>query len=378
MVFLEKVKQYWAFVISIILIGVITYYSTFYPDISRWWFVGLIVVSTILCFIDKIKNDKDFDKIINSLRKINISSEMRNKILDKQIEMNTNWIEKKEVSLNLLNKLISEGYIDREEIYKPFTTHEIFALYCFPVFPVVSENNKIIYRLNKRLYPGFLKSMGFIRLHSRRGLFYVISKDRLARELKNTFILKQYILGKVAEFLPTEWTLYLTGLKKRKRIILKKEYLKLKDANYKEHIKFNILLLNTDLSENNIGYLENERVFNDEFNNFLKGQIDLTKINIQKEVMGKVVNFVKGLSFELFFFEEKVADLKKLKSIEGNIKSKLEIKSWRDYLSKNDEDLANLIKEAGFTTKKSLEYSKLLKQRIKEYSEALRDLRIAS
>ena len=58
------------------------------------------------------------------------------------------------------------------------------------------------------------------------------------------------------------------------------------------------------------------------------------------------------------------------------IKSNLEIKSWGDYLSKNDDDLANLIKEAGFTSKKSLEYAKLLKQRVKEYSEALRDLRI--
>jgi|SRR3989339_1708536 len=378
--FWKKVGQYWAFILSIILIGIITYYSVFYPNISKWWFIGIIAISTIASFIDKIKNDGDFESVIDNL-KINLNKNgasivERNKILDKQIKITKEWNEKKEVSLNLLNRLINKGLIDREEINKPFDNSEIFALYCFPTTHQIKRDNQVVHHIGNRIYPEFLQSLGFIRLHG-IGLFYVISKERLAKELQSTFELKRYILDKVNEIIKREWAEYLDSIKNNRSKYVRSKYQQISSLDYKDVLKFNILLMNTDISENNIGYLNNKRAFSNEFNNYLKQQVDLNKINIEKSVKGKIINFVNSISFELFFFEEKKADLDKLKKEEQQIKNNLKIDKWADYLNKNDSDIAIEISKAGFLQIKSLEYARLLKQRVKEYTEALRELRIS-
>lgn len=47
-----------------------------------------------------------------------------------------------------------------------------------------------------------------------------------------------------------------------------------------------------------------------------------------------------------------------------------------DYLTKNEDDMAGEITKAGFSPEKSLNYAKLLKKRVNEYSSALRELGI--
>ncbi len=376
MTFWSKVKQYWISIINLILLCIITYLSIKYPNIPSFWFILILLISLIFSFIKEVQQSHDYEKLTALIQANKDSDKERDKILKQQIKNNEEWQNKKGISLNLLDKLLNEGLIDREDTHKPFSSHEIFALYCFPTFPTLSKDGKMIYRIDKRLYPNFLKNLGFIRLHLRKGLFYVIQKERLEKKLQNTFILKKYILDCIGELLPKEWNTYLEGLKKSRKKILNEEYNKLKDKNYKDYVKFNILLLNTDLSENNIGYLEGKRAFNNEFHNFLLGQVDLRKINVSKEVKGRIIEFINRISFELFFFEEKKSDLDKLKAKEQDIKSNLNIIKWEDYLSKNEQDLANEISKAGFSESKSLEYARLLKQRIGLYLEALKDLKI--
>lgn len=376
----KKIKQYWAFVASLALVGIITYMSIFYTDISKWWFVGIILVSIIISFVDKLKEDDDFTNMINkfksNINKDRETREKQNEVLNKQIEINRIWREKKEISLNLLNKLINKGLIDREEANKPFDNYQIFALYCFPTTHQIKRNNDVVHRMGERIYPKFLKDLGFIRLHIRKGLFYIISKDRLTKELRNTFELKKHILAKINYIIKREWELYLESVKNSRSKYVKSQYQELANLDYKDVLKFNILLMNTDINENNIGYLNDKRAFSNEFNNYLKTQVDLTKIGVKKDSKAKIKDYVNSISFELFFFEEKKEDLQKLKNIESQIKMNLEINEWNDYLNKNDEDLAREIFKAGFNKKKSLEYAKLLKNRVKKYENALIDLGI--
>jgi len=324
----KKIGQYWAFVVSLILLGGIAYISVKYPDISKWWLIAVIAVSIVISFIDKLRQDKDFDDFKSKMSDGVVSREKQNQILEEQISLNKEWKEKKEVSLNLLNNLINKGLIDREEANKPFDTTQIFALYCFPTTHFITRNKEVVHKMNKRIYPEFLKNLGFIRLHIRRGLFYVIPKARLTEKLRNTFILKKYILTKINDIVIQEWASYLESVKKSHSRYVKSQYPALQRLDYKDALKFNILLMNTDISENNIGYLNDRRAFSDEFNNFIKHEIDLTKINVRRDVKGKIKNFVKSISFELFFFEEKQKDLDKLKQIEQNIKTKLNISEW--------------------------------------------------
>jgi len=374
MEFWKKVGQYWAFVISLILLAIITYFSVFYSDISKEWFILIITLSTITIFVDTLIQDDDFKR---ALERHNTKLDTQGKIIEKQIKFNEDFKTKKENALKLLNTLVNNSLIDREEINKPFETTKIFALYCFPTTLYIKKDNKIIYAMNKRLYPDFLKMMGFIKLHTIRGLFYIIQKDRLTNELQNTFALKTHLLTKIDEKLSEEWKIYLSKLKKSKRAILNKEYENLKGKNYKDMLLFNVLLLNTDIDENNIGYLNKKRAFGNDFHNFIKQQINLKEINIPKESKAKIVEFIKNISFTLFFYGEKAEVLRKLKSVEKKVKDTLDITDWREYLNKNNKDLADLIATAGFTEKTSLEYAKKLKKRVEDYSEALKELRIS-
>lgn len=376
----EKAKENWAFLISILIIAIITFLEFKGISINSILLGIILLLSILFAFIDKLIQDEDFDKFKQGVE-LKLSRLLNNKknieaVLNKQISSNSEWKNKKEISLNLLNRLMKKGLVDKEEENKPFNTTKIFALYCFPTTHIITKDKKIVHRMDKRIYPTFLKNLGFIRLHLRRGLFYVIPKERLIGELRNTFKLKMYILSKINEIIPQEWGLYLESVKKSRSTYVKSKYAELKKLNYFDVLKFNILLMNTDISENNIGYLNDKRAFNDEFNNFLKNEIDLTKINIQKNVKGKIIDFVKLISFELFFFEEKKKNLTKLLNKEQDIKRNLGINEWGDYLEKNNEDIAKEISKAGFSLEKSITYAQLLKSRIKEYEDALRELGI--
>jgi hypothetical protein len=269
---------------------------------------------------------------------------------------------------------MSHSLIDREYKDKPFETTKIFALYCFPIGLYIKKGNRIIHSM-KRLYPEFLKELGFIKLHTTRGLFYIIPKERLTTSLQNTYALKKYILTKIDEKLSEEWALYLEKLKKSKKPLYHAEYNRLKNKNYSDELKFNILLLNTDIDENNLGYLHG-RAFGNEFYNFISQRVDLKSISLPRQSKAKIAEFIKNISYKLFFFGEKSNDLRKLEKVEDKIKQTLKISDWRDYIGINDEELASLIKTAGFTRGKSLEYAILLKKRVNEYSSALRELGI--
>ena len=372
----NKLKENWAFVLSILIIGIITFIEISSKEISSNWLIVLLVFSGIFALIDKTNQDdfltNKFAEFKDRFSNEDEKREKQNKIIEEQIQNTKAWETKTKVSLNLVRKLIEEGLIDREDINQPSITSKIFALYCFPKNPYVTKDNKIKHRLDKRIYPEFLRNLGFIRLHVRRGLFYVIRKDRLSKDLQNTFSLKKHILSRIEKQIPEEWKSFLVRLKRKHS--LKNDYNELKDKSHEDVMGFNILLLNTDISENNVGYLYDKRAFSDEFHNFLKEQIDLRKLNIQKDVKIKVSDYIKNISFELFFFEEKQADVIKLKGIEGELKKELNIDKWEDYLKKNDKDIANIIKKAKFTPKKALALAKLLKERVQNYQDALRDI----
>ena len=362
---------YLASLLIVTAIAIIEIVTNSFP---KWALITLLLLSAILTAIDKFWNESSLRELFTKVEVKLESDETKKEVIDKQIKYNEDWQTKKETALNLLNHLIEKSFIDREEISKPLDSSQIFALYCFPASPIISKDGKIKHSLNRRIYPNFLKKMGFIRLHVRRGLFYVIPKERLIPKLQNTFYLKQHILQEIEKTFPEEWDNFLKGLKRKKS--LSEEYSHYKDKKYVEELKFNVLLLNTDISENNVGYLYGERTFTNEFHNFLNQQLDLKKLGLSKKVKINIRDYMKKVSLEFFFKGETQANIEKISEIEPDFKNHLNITNWEDYLNKSHKDILSAFKKMGFTEIRSNKYANLLIKRVSEYKEALRELRI--
>ncbi len=338
--------------------------------ISKSKFRDRIIHHALINIIGENSLKDLISKILTKLK----GDRARAKIIEKQIEYTEDWKEKKETSLDLLNHLIEKSFIDKEDIIKPLGTSQIFALYCFPTTPIISKNGKIKYSLNRRIYPNFLKKLGFIRLHLRRGLFYVIPRERLIPSLQNTFYLKQYILEEIEKTFPVEWERFLKELKRKKSLL--NEYNSYKNKSYKQELKFNILLLNTDISENNVGYLYGERTFTNDFHNFLNNQLDLKKLNFPRSVKANISEYMKNISIVFFFKGENTTNIQKINDVEPKLKSGLSIIKWTDYLDKNQEEIASIFKLGNLSESRAKKYSELLIKKIEVYRNALRELRI--
>ncbi len=365
----EKIKEYW---ISLLLILVALILAIIEAidiwDIPTWTIVFFLFMYAILSFLDKRGGIKDFKHISNKLRSI----EELNKKVDKRTTYFERHNKKRESEINLVNELLNNGLIEEEEVYNNIESKELYGVYCFAnPLPIVKSRLKK-YEPGKRYYPKFFEDkLNFVRM-GKRSSFFVITSNRLPKELRDTLVLKKYILTEVDKLLKKEWRDFLDGLKSSKSF--KSKYHIYKKQRYKDILKFTVTIIRGKINENNLGYLY-DKILPKAFYNLINQEVDLNKIDIPQEKKVAVKKFVLNSSFELFFYGIKDSDLTLLKALEQELKQKLSISSFIDYTKKSEEDIAKIFQNK-FSKSTSLKYAKLLKKRSNEYKSALKALGI--
>lgn len=365
---LSIIRKYWltlALVILSLLFIAVDIGMTSLP--TSYIFIAMIVFA-LLSLFDKMKEGKEMYRLRREVELSNQRIKEIDKKTSEQIEKFDRIENEKRESIHLLGELINKGLIDQEDVLNHLENPDIFSLSCHATtLPYPKDMDR-----DKRLYPMVLQKMGFVRMR-RYGALFVITGNKLHPDLRDTELLKKYILAKIDESLKEEWKAFLNRLGSDP--LYRKKYLRHKKERYDKHLKFSVLLLRGKISKRNIGYLKMP-VFGKEFYELINADINLNKVSLPKDKKVKIKKFVLDSSIDLFFYDVKKSDKEKLELLERKLKSELGIKQFSDYLDANNQDITDVF-EKSFSPKRSEEFTKLLKRRVYKYTEALKDLGIS-
>jgi len=384
-------KKYGLYILALVLTGLFTFLDIAGVDIHDVFLVILVITFILVGIYQKYQDEREKkgDKgIIKSLKKTQESlikdTKNQNSLLKKHQQTITimknevnnhnknfsDWKERKETSIQLLNELIQQSVISESEAYNNFDNKYLFIIYCYAkALPKVPDFGK--YGRKKRTYTKFfLDELKCLRINISSPIFITNSK-RLPENLHNTFNLKEYSLSRLEHHFKDEWDIFISELKKEK----KPEYSKYKNKNYKKFLEASLAVFRCNINDKNIGKIR-EFTFPDEFNELLNEEIDFDRFEIPKEKRAKVKEFMKSSSIELLFKGLEPRKVRKLISLEDDLREKFEITSLFDYLERKRGKIKNFFKSKGFSNKDANFYSDRMLKKLKLYKEALKELNI--
>jgi len=376
----KLIKDYWVSFL-LILFGGILEYLTFSNSGVPLWIIGiLVIIIGILQMLDKMSTNKDFtehtSKLTKSMTALEQSSEEQKKTSEQQRKISEEQLthikdlekridEKQKLRMNLVTRLMDRGLISEADVIKHLSGRDAYILYCYSNRAPVADKIR-----EKRLYPSFLKDIGFVRMGSVSSLF-ITTSNRLTKRLQDPNTLKQWLLKELRTILEKEWKAQLGKLSDSQRTLLYKRY---GEGDYTKFMNMDILIFKTRMSGGNIGII-NKNILPSEFTKMLGKDINFEKIELEEEKKIEIKKFIFESSFQLFFSEIPQDDLEKLSDLESKLKQQLNINNFIDYTEKSTDDI-KLVFKSSFEEPKALEYANLLKQKAKEYEEALKELGI--
>lgn len=412
--------EYVFFIVNLGIGSFLTYISIYSINISNQIVFFILLGSIFISFILRIKNGNETKKLNSSLlnihheninlkkaiedlnivnedltKEINSLSINSNKasinldnLLEKNEELNLhfkNLENKNKNSLKFLKNLLNNSLIKKEDLLEHISSKKLIQIFCFATgFPIVIENNKKKEIKIKRRYLEFLSSFGFIRMGQKRSsTYFLISQNRLPSELRNMNNLTLFLKKNFSELLKEDWDIFLGHLHKND---FKKSYEKYSKEKYSNFLKLNFILSKSPITKENIGIVDGNRINlisgeydlnNDEFYNMLEEEINLSRLPITDDSKIKIKEFYKNASLEIFFNNIPEKDLKKILSLESEIKIKLNIKNLiLDLANKNIDDLKQILLNTFETEESAIIYSKTIIEGAKNFRNSLEELGI--
>ncbi|MCK5285743.1 MAG: hypothetical protein KAJ58_00770 [Candidatus Pacebacteria bacterium] len=353
---------------------------------SSIFFIFYFIIDISLSFYQKYQGDKNQDLSNEEVTTIKKTATKTQKTLDKlardQKEYNMEEVRRKE-SLSLLNKLLTESEVREKDLLSLTSTSEYYQLFVYS-----ASLSRLVKSLDipdfgtqpNRLYPIFLKDLGFARL-GKGSPSLLINKNNL-KEKKLTDIkeFKKFLMYHFSKVRGKEWKDFIEKVKS----FDKNKSQKLKKINYRDmgYLKINFLLTETNMNITNVGLVDGEHlglgsVKNDEDINRqillrtnIKSESDKEDLKIR---IRKVIN-KQDISFLLNGISKKIK--LKIESEQDTIKENLNIKTVLGFSTINESDLKKELVRVGLNEKESKSVSNKIISRTQEYQLALDNLQI--
>lgn len=372
----------------IILVGVLTFIDVTSSQINKTFLIVLIVIFTMLSFLDKIKDEREKNEDSGKMKNLcdtqelilkdNIDKkellELQQKTigqLNEEVKQHRlsfdDWKTKKETSIQLINELIQNGVITESDAFKNFDNQYLYVIYCYAKsLPKIWGK----FKRRKRMYPDFFQNDLKCFRVGQAGQIYITNSKRLPVRLHNSYNLKNFILAKLENYLKLEWEDFVSELQKSKH----KDYKKFKGENYKKYLRVSIAIFKCSINDKNIGKIR-ALVFPPEFNELLNEEVDLRKVELPKEKKAEVKKFICSCSIEFLFRHLEEDKLNILLLIENELKTSLKINSIFDYLERKPENIRSFFIKKGFNGQADF-YTDSMLNKLKGYRDSLKELNI--
>lgn len=320
----------------------------------------IVLISTYL----KIKDTHDQKKIKKNVKKMLLTTENTNKIINEIGNKKEKEIKKFEDKNKLISKLINEGLISEREIYKKIKENNFFYLFCYQNVPEQSKIQKILGKDFRNPTLVAIESIGFLKVGKMHN-FYIVPTNYLSEKLNNLQVLESLIRNTVKK----HWKKFLSELQNENR----KFYLQYIEKNpnptnctyFLSESRFHEVIIN------HIKY----NAFSKGFKELLNRQINIKKLRDEvKKKKHEIKKFVLSISYDLFLDNMPNKDKKIFIEKERMINNTLKIKNFIDYRNKKDELIKTL--ENHFNDKKAKEYGSKISFRSRKYYKLFKDLGI--
>ncbi len=345
--------------------------------------IGYFIVDFLHSFYEKYDSDKKSD--LSNKKQDDILKDINNNYETLKKEQNEHFkkTEKTKKSLALLNKLLSNSEIRQSELLKMTNSSGFYQIFVYSS-SLGRLNKELSKKFNfemqppKRIYPVFLKDLGFARMGKVSSMFLINRKNIEGKMSTDIRILKKFLMYHFSKIRKKEWQEYLKELKVKNL----NAFLSIKNNDYKEYLLINFLLTESNMNITNIGYVDYEKIgladvrSNEEINKqiLLGAEIlnndDLNNLKVKiKKIIDK-----QDLSLLLKGVEQKYKDL--ILSNQDDILKKLKIKKILEISNVNENDLINEIIKLNIDEDKSKEISDIVFDTANKFSDALSDLNV--
>jgi len=330
-------------------------------------------------FYQGIEDDKNQDLSIENSDQLK-SLKLNYDQMAKTQEIYIKNQERKEYSLKLLNKLVSDSLIREKDLLSFAGTSGYYQLFVYSASLSRLAKSLKIETVIVRKYPAFLESLGFVRLGKNSTLF-VINKNRLKDEqLKNIKEFKKFLIYHFSKIRKQEWQTFLEQIKKMNR----REFTRLNGKGYKEwgYLKYNFLITETNMNPTNLGFVDGDRMGlgdtsrRDEIYGQILEKPKLGTIQLSKELKIKIKRIIEKQDISLLIEGLPQKDRNQIDLSQDQIKENIGIENVINFSNVNADDLSNELVKTGFSKRRSNTLAQQITSVAKQYKEALDELGI--
>jgi len=344
------------------------------------------VVDLIQSFYQKYQEDGRQDlsdaKIDSIVKTTTSAKEDLDKLAREQKEYYADKVEKQK-ALGLLNKLLTESEVREKDLLALTSNSGYYMLFIYSASLGRLVKSLGIPNFNmqpNRIYPVFLKELGFARL-GKSATCFLINKNNLKEEkLRDIKKFKRFLMYHFDKIRDKEWKQFLSELKK----VDNEKYERLKDTNYRErgYLMINFLLTQTNMNVTNIGFVSGDRlglgdVKNSEGINrqIFSGASISEEIN-EEEIKIRIKKVISKQDITFLLIGVSQASKIIIASEQDSIKENLRIRTVLGFASVNQIDLQNELIRVGIKENEAGPVAATIITMSKEYVAALTNLQI--
>ncbi|MEK7613672.1 MAG: hypothetical protein AAB439_02235 [Patescibacteria group bacterium] len=349
-------------------------------------FLLYFVVDISHGFYQKYQEDKNQDlsdaKIDSVAETATQTKEDLDKLAKEQKEYFADRAERQK-ALGLLNKLLAESEVREKDLFALATTSGYYTLFVYS-----ASLGRLVRSLAipdfetqpNRLYPVFLKDLGFARLGKRSACF-LINKNNLKEEkLKDIKEFKKFLMYHLDKIRDKEWAEFLTKLEQAD----KAQYERLKDINYRDqgYLMINFLLTQTNMNVTNIGFVSGDRLglgevaSNEDINRQIFSGTNVSEEVNEEELKVRIKKVISKQDVSFLLHGVSQASKLLIASEQDSIKENLSVRAVLGFANVNQVDLSNELIRVGVGNDEAESTATAIITRAQEYQAALTNLQI--
>ena len=382
----NTIKGAWLIAINAFMALLLLVAKTFFSGIKELaeliifgWMGWNIIVGSIDKYNSKKKEEKLKKENKQTSNQTSESFELIKESLEGQKKFNSEYREKKEKSLKVLNRFISESLLNEKDILKLAKSAQYYILYVYSwPFRKFKINEGEYYEFKtKRQYPLFLEQLGFIRMGVSSPLF-IMNKNKLKeKRFREISEFKEFLNRSFRLIRKEEFSLYTNEVGQ----LDKELYLKYLKNGPDKYLKINFLLLENIIHSGNLGLVNgdfiglNNKKAKGNLAQEILGSIQLKEIHLDKNIKIKIKGYFRKQDFDILLPD---VDLKTRNLISGKrdkIKKDWGVSNIMEISQKSLEDIETVL--SNIKVKDFKEIASLMKDEATTYREAFDDLGIS-
>lgn len=337
-------------------------------------------------FYQKYQDDKNqdlSDAKIDSVAETTIQAkEDLDKLAREQKEYFADRAERQK-ALGLLNKLLAESEVREKDLLALTSTSGYYTLFVYSASLgrlVKSLAIKDFETQPNRIYPVFLKELGFARL-GKRATCFLINKNNLKEEkLRDIKEFKKFLMYHFDKIRDKEWKEFLNKLKDTD----KAQYKKLKDIDYRDqgYLMINFLLTQTNMNVTNIGFVSGDRLglgdvkSSEDINRQIFSGTDVSEEVNEEELKVRIKKVISRQDVSFLLHGVPQASKLLIASEQDSIKENLSVRTVLGFANVNQTDLHNELIRVGVGNDEAESAATAMIARAEEYQAALTNLQI--